>query len=177
MRYILFLTLGFLVSVPANFCFCDQQKISGAVEQPTLLSPESEQIVKEEWEKANEPKQVPQYSPSSVSVDEAVLQQKPLMTSDHALKADENNNAIESKLSSVVDLPKEFDQLISFRGKMKLFEAIKNVASALERNLVFGPGVQDSDVDVSLDNVQAWRALSSLLILLGMVLKLILRVI
>ena len=68
---------------------------------------------------------------------------------------------------TVVDLPKEFDQLISFNGKMKLFEAIKNLAGALGRNLIFGPGVQDSDVDVSLDDVQAWRAFSSLLYPVG----------
>ena len=89
------------------------------------------------------------------------------MTGDLALKADERSNAVDAKLPSVADLPKEFDQTISFNGKMKLFEVIKHLAAALTRNLIFGPGVQDSDVDVSLDNVQAWRALSSLLYPVG----------
>ena len=167
MRNIVFIVLGFMVLIPANFGYSDDEKISGAIEEPTLLSPESEQIIKEEWAKASAPKKMPQYSPSSVSVDEKVLQEKPLMTTDRALKVDERNNAVETKLSSVADLPKEFDQTISFNGKMKLFEVIKHLAGALGRNLIFGPGVQDSDVDVSLDDVQAWRALSSLLYPVG----------
>lgn len=167
MRNILFFVLGFLVLIPVGIGLCDETKISGAMDEPTLLSPTSEQIIKEEWAKANELKALPQYSPSSVSVDEVVLREKPLMASDRALSADEKNNAIESKLSSVADLPKEFDQIVSLSGKMKLFDATRHLAVALGRNLIFGPGVQDSDVDASINNVQAWRALSSLLYPVG----------
>ena len=105
--------------------------------------------------------------PSSVSVDEKVLEEKPLMASDRALKADEKANELQTKLPSVSDLPKEFDQIISLNGKMKLSEALKHLAGALKRNLILGPGVQDSDIDVSLDNVEAWRSLSSVLYPLG----------
>ena len=115
----------------------------------------------------NTSKKWPQYSPSSVSVDEKVLEEKPLMASDRALKADEKANELQTKLPSVSDLPKEFDQIISLKGKMKLFEAVKHLAWALNRNLIFGPGVQDSDIDVSLDNVEEWRSLSSVLYPLG----------
>ena len=133
MRNILFFVLGFLVLIPVGIGLCDETKISGAMDEPTLLSPTSEQIIKEEWAKANELKALPQYSPSSVSVDEVVLREKPLMASDRALSADEKNNAIESKLSSVADLPKEFDQIVSLSGKMKLFDATRHLAVALGR--------------------------------------------
>ena len=170
MRNILFIILGVFVLVPWSSGYCDDSKtigISATPEQPTLVSPESEQIIKEEWSIINTSKKWPQYSPSSVSVDEKVLEEKPLMASDRALKADEKANELQTKLPSVSDLPKEFDQVISLKGKMKLFEAVKHLAWALNRNLILGPGVQDSDIDVSLDNVEEWRSLSSVLYPLG----------
>ena len=170
MRNILFIILGVFVVIPWPLGHCDDSKtieISATPEQPTFISPESEQIIKEEWSIINTSKKWPQYSPSSVSVDEEVLEEKPLMASDRALKADEKANELQTKLPSVSDLPKEFDQVISLKGKMKLSEAVKHLAGALDRNLILGPGVQDSDIDVSLDNVEAWRSLSSVLYPLG----------
>ena len=170
MRNILFIILWVFVVIPWSLGHCDDSKtigISATPEQPTFISPESEQIIKEEWSIINTSKKWPQYSPSSVSVDEEVLEEKPLMASDRALKADEKANELQTKLPSVSDLPKEFDQVISLKGKMKLSEAVKHLAGALDRNLILGPGVQDSDIDVSLDNVEAWRSLSSVLYPLG----------
>jgi len=170
MRNILFVFLGAFIFIPLSLGYCDDSKTAGinaTPEQPLLLSPESDAIIKEEWNKINYSKNLPQYSPSSISVDENVLAEKPLMASDRALKADEKANELQTKLASVSDLPKEFDQVISLKGKMKLSEALRHLARGLNRNLILGPGVQDSDIDVSLDNIEAWRSLTSVLYPLG----------
>ena len=52
MRNILFIILGTFVLIPWSSGYCDDSKatgISAAPEQPMLVSPESEQIIKEEW--------------------------------------------------------------------------------------------------------------------------------
>jgi len=170
MRNILFSVVSVLFLFPLSLGFCDDPKTSGINTTPeklSLMPLDSQQIIKEEWDKINNSKKFPQYSPSSISVDEKVLKEKPLMVSDRVLKADEKANESQTKLSSVSDLPKEFDQIISLKGKMKLSEALKLLAKALARNLILGPGVQDSDIDVSLDGVEAWRGISSLLYPLG----------
>ena len=170
MRIILFVFLGAFILIPLSLGYCDDPKTAGinaTPQQPLLLSPESDAIIKEEWNKINYSKNLPQYSPSSISVDENVLAEKPLMASDRALKADEKANELQTKFSSVSDLPKEFDQVISLKGKMKLSEALRHLARGLNRNLILGPGVQDSDIDVSLDNIEAWRSLTSVLYPLG----------
>jgi len=170
MRNILYVVLAAFILIPLSIGFCDDPKAAGinsTPEEPLLLSPESEQIIKEEWDKAANSKKWPQYAPSSVSVDEKVLDEKPLMASDRALKADEKANELQTKLPSISDLPAEFDQVISLKGKMKLSDGLRLLAKTLNRNLILGPGVQDSDIDVSLDNIEAWRSLTSLLYPLG----------
>ena len=156
--------------VPLSVGVCNTPKIAGSdltQDEPALLTPESEQIIKDEWGKINTSKKRPQYSPSSVSVDEKVLEGKPLMASDKALKEDEKVNELQTKLPSVADLPKEFDQIISLKGNMKLSEALRFLTTALSRNLILGPGVKDTNINVSLDNIEAWRSLTSLLYPLG----------
>ena len=170
MRNILLIIFGAFILFPLSVGFCDNPASSGTkttqTSQPLITAPD-EQIIKEEWTKANEAKKRPQYSPSSVSVEEKVLDDKPLMASARALKADEKENELQTKLPSVPDLPKEFDQTISLKGKMKLSEALKLLAKALDRNLILGPGVKDSDLDVSLEKVEVWRSLTSVLYPLG----------
>ena len=169
MRNIFLVLMGFLL-LPLSSGFCGDPTPAGtkeAVPALALTDMSSEQIIKEEWDRVSNSKKWPQYSPSSVSMDEKVLAGKPLMASDRALKADQQENELQTKLPSVPDLPKEFDQSVSLKGKMKLSEALKLMAKALSRNLVLGPGVQDTAIDVSLENVQAWRGLTSVLYPLG----------
>jgi len=170
MRNILFVVFGGFLLFPLSLGFCNDPTPSGTKvtqEQPALKGPSSDQIIKEEWDKANNSKKWPQYSPSSVSVDEKVLQERPLMASDRARKADEKENELQTKIPSVPDLPKEFDQIISLKGKMKLSEALRLLAKALGRNLILGPGIQDSGIDILLESVEAWRGLTSVLYPLG----------
>ena len=170
MRNFLFIFLGIFILAPLSVGVCDTPKTTGsdlAQDEPALLTPESAQIIKEEWGKITKEKEYPQYSPSSVSVDEKVLEDKPLMAQDKALKADEKANELQTKVPSAGDLPKEFDQIISLRGNMKLSEALRFLTTALARNLILGPEVKDTNINVSLDNVEAWRSLTSLLYPLG----------
>ena len=65
MRNILFIILGTFVLIPWSSGYCDDSKatgISATPEQPMLVSPESEQIIKEEWSIINTSKKWPQYS-------------------------------------------------------------------------------------------------------------------
>ncbi len=161
--------LGFLL-FPLSLGFCEDLTPAGskeAVPDLALTDISAEQIIKEEWDKTSNSKKWPQYSPSSISMDEKVLGEKPLMASHRALIADEREKELQTKLPSVPDLPKEFDQAISLKGKMKLSEALKLLSKTLNRNLVLGPLVQDTVIDVSLENVQVWRGLTSVLYPLG----------
>ena len=168
------LAIGFVVCFSSlGFCADPNTPGSKSSVQPVVANDKAEQdIIKQEWDKATLEKKRPQYSPSSVSVEEKVLEEKPLMVKDKVRNADEKDKEFQTKLPEIADLPKEFDALISLQGKMKLVQAIRLLSRSVNRNLIVGAGVDDKDVELNLDNVEVWRAFNTILYSAGYSFKL-----
>lgn len=168
------LTIG-LVFCFSSLGFCADPKTPGSnpsASAAVAMDKTEQDIIKQEWDRTTNEKKRPQYSPSSVSVEERVLDEKPLMVKDKVRNADEKENELQTKLPGIADLPQEFDGVISLQGKMKLLQAVKLLSRSVSRNLIVGPGVVDKDIEPDLDKVEIWRAFNTILYSAGYSFKL-----
>ncbi|MBF0485821.1 MAG: secretin N-terminal domain-containing protein [Candidatus Omnitrophica bacterium] len=121
-----------------------------------------EDIVKEEWAKAAFPK-TSFYAPSSSSIEEKVMSEKPLPVSVRAPIEDEKAGAMTTPKITEKDLPAELDKTMTLSGRMKLKTALKLCAVSAGKSLLLGAGVEDRDVSADFVNMAIWRALNTLL--------------